>query len=75
MEHKIKIDNVSLISANIAVWSLVAILLLTTGCGTSTGWQVNFGVHPISAIDNHQQLRGVASNGGAIVNASQKDRY
>lgn len=71
-EHKI-----NLLSANIAVWSCVLIVasLVLTGCMADTGWQIQMGVHPINAINHNQQLGGVKSNGGAIVSASQKDRY
>lgn len=43
-----------------------------TGCGGSTGWQVNFGVHPITSIDNQQKL---TYRGGAIIPADDKRRY
>lgn len=64
----------TLLSANIAVWTLVLIVgvLTMTGCGSSTGWQVNFGVHPITSIDNNQKLH---YNGGAIIPADDKRRY
>jgi hypothetical protein len=33
---------------------LVAIALSLSNCGFSRGWQVNFGVSPVSSIDNNQ---------------------
>ncbi len=65
----------TLLSANIAVWSLVLILAMITltGCGTSTGWTVSFGVTPITSVDNNQKLH---YGGGAIMPASDdKRRY
>lgn len=65
--------NITLLSANIAVWSMVAILaiLSLTGCSSTTGWQIGFQVTPVNAIDHHQILH----NGGAILQAEDKRRY
>ena len=65
--------NQTLLSANIAVWSMVAILamLTLTGCGSSTGWTVSFGVSPVNSIDNRQILH----SGGAIIPSDDKRRY
>lgn len=57
----------------IIILTLVALSL--AACADSFGWQFQMGVHPISAINHNQQLGGVKSNGGAIVPASQKERY
>lgn len=61
--------NEKLIAANIAVWSLVLILsaLTLTGCGSTTGWNVSFGVNPVNYVADQQGL--VRSNGGAIMPA------
>ncbi len=64
-----------LVQLNIVVWSMLALLLLLTltlgGCGSTTGWNVSFGVTPITAVDNQQKL---IHRGGAILPASEKER-
>ena len=57
----------------IKVAALLVVLNGLAACGTSTGWTVQFGVQPITAVDNRQQL--IKSNGGAILAKAEKDRY
>ncbi len=63
--------NEKLIAANIAVWGTLLVLSLIsitlTGCGSTTGWNVSFGVNPVNYVADQQGL--VRSNGGAIVPA------
>lgn len=69
--------NETLLSANIAVWGVILVLALInlTACGSTTGWNVSFGVNPVNYVADQQGLH-VGSNGGAILPASQqKDRY
>jgi hypothetical protein len=33
-----------------------------TGCGSTRGWNVSFGVNPVSAVSNHQSLNTLESN-------------
>ena len=40
------------IAVSIGIFFTVAL----TSCMPSRGWQVNFGVSPVSAIDNNQQF-------------------
>lgn len=69
--------NETLIAANIAVWGtlLVISLIALTGCGSTTGWNVSFGVNPVNYVADQQGLQRVGSNGGAIMNADEKRRY
>lgn len=64
----------TLLSANIAVWTLVLIvgMLTMTGCGSSTGWQFQVGVYPLNSIDHTQKLH---YQGGAILPAKDDRRY
>lgn len=39
---------------SLAMW--VGIALTLSHCGFSRGWQVSFGAHPVSQIDNKQGL-------------------
>lgn len=35
---------------------IVAAVLLLTGCGVTTGWEVSFGAHPITAVHDESGL-------------------
>ena len=65
--------NDKLVQLNALIWSMLALLLTLTigGCGSTTGWNVSFGVTPITAVDNQQKL---IHRGGAILPASEKER-
>lgn len=43
---------------------LVGILLLVSGCTGQHGWEVKFGVNPITQVNNTQSLH---ERGGAIM--------
>lgn len=46
----------------VAAMGFVAIVMLLSGCGSSAGWAVQFGVHPVTAVSNHQALNTTESN-------------
>jgi len=35
----------------------VVLYVYLTGCGSSAGWRVSFGVAPVTAIEDKQQLK------------------
>jgi len=46
------------------VWfgALVYLALNLMGCGSSAGWNVSFGVHPVNAVSNNQTLNTLESS-------------
>jgi hypothetical protein len=38
----------------LGIMALIGICFYLSACGFSRGWQVNFGVSPVSSIDNNQ---------------------
>jgi hypothetical protein len=50
------------------------LIIVLSGCGGTTGWNVSFGVNPVTAVDNHQSLNTRESNyvSKGDVNASVK---
>lgn len=38
------------------------LIIVLSGCGSSTGWNVSFGVNPVTAVSNHQALNTTESN-------------
>ena len=41
---------------SLAVLCWVGIAALMSGCGPTRGWEVKFGINPISSVENQQKL-------------------
>ncbi len=41
----------------------VLIVVVCSGCGSTRGWRVSFGVAPVSNIQDEQGLKEMAANG------------
>ena len=44
------------------VAALIYAAMHLTGCGSSAGWNVSFGVHPVNAVSNNQTLNTLESS-------------
>ena len=56
---------VGVINGLLAVGWCVALFYAATqlvGCGSSAGWNVSFGVHPVNAVSNNQTLNTLESS-------------
>lgn len=61
-------------SEGLVSWGLFAIVIaligmMTTGCSSATGWQVGFGVYPVTQIRNVQSLQATQAETRTIKRA------